>query len=136
MCECSYIVGMVSFKISMGFFYHKLMNKRWQQRTVIGIVTVSVLIGIGYLLYTVFQCGVPGKGDSFWLKKVTDQCVTERSNITFGYIQSLINAFTDIALCAMPIPMVWKANLSRREKIVVSSILLLAATYFTLSTNS
>jgi hypothetical protein len=120
---------MMTFKISLAFFFYRILQDRWQLILLLSIVSVSFLVGVMYFFITVFQCGVPGHGGSFWLKKITGRCLGRAVDIGTSYPHAIINALTDVILCAMPIHMVWKARLSRREKMIVSGILVLAAVY-------
>jgi hypothetical protein len=135
-CECFQVLGTITFKISLGYFFYRIVNERWQRKALIGIVSISVLFGIAYFLFAVFQCGAPWKGETFWVKKITYRCASEAVIIGMGYPQSIINALTDIALCAMPIPMVWRAKFGRKDKIIVSGIMILAAAYLSFYSHS
>jgi rhodopsin domain-containing protein len=102
------------------------MVERWQKRTVYVLVALSTLMGTGYFLFAVFQCGVPGEGKAFWQKKIGGQCDKQQDNSGVGYAHAILNAVTDILLAAIPIPMIRKSLIKPKEKRIVYFILVLA----------
>lgn len=118
---------MISLKISLALFYSRILREKWQRTTANGIAILCATFGFAYFWYTVFQCGVPGQGETFWIKTITHECVNRASILGFGYTHAIISAGTDIALSIMPIPMIRKSNMPSKEKIIISVILLLAA---------
>ena len=119
---------MVSLKISLALFFSRILNERWQRRALITIMAITLPIGFGYWLFSIFQCGIPNKGMTFWEKKLSGMCVSDTAAIGFGYVNALVNAITDISLCCLPIPTIWKTRLSRKEKFIVLGIFVLATT--------
>jgi hypothetical protein len=114
-------------KLSLAFFFFRLMIDKWQRRVVYAVAVLSIVFGFAYFCLAVFQCGIPGKGGPFWYKKLTNQCVREGPIDSFGYTHAAISAGTDFILSAMPILMVRNSNLRFREKAIVCLILILAA---------
>lgn len=124
--ESVYLLGMVTLKISLGLFFYRLLSTRKQRQILMGVVTLSTVMGISYFFWGLFQCGTPGVGDTFWFKRLTNRCKHEPQGAIWGYIHSGINTITDIILSTLPIPLVWKAKINKKDKIVVSAILILA----------
>jgi hypothetical protein len=56
-------------------------------------------------------------------------CLPQAHLLGPAYAHGVVNALTDIILCALPIPLIWRARISRREKIVVTTILGFAGMY-------
>jgi hypothetical protein len=126
MIEVFYVWTMIMLKISLALFFFRLMKDKRERRILWIVVGASSVFGFAYFWFAVFQCGVPGKGKEFWYKKITEQCVSNVSALAMAYTHALIQAGTDILLVSLPIPMVRKAKINRREKNVVIGILLLA----------
>jgi hypothetical protein len=116
-------------KLSLAFFFYRLLKEKWQQRVVYVIAALCIVFGFAYFCFAVFQCGVPGKDGTFWIKKATQQCVGKSSILGFGFSHATLSAGTDIILSALPVPRVRKAKISAREKLIVYGILVLAAMY-------
>jgi hypothetical protein len=127
MVEVFYIWTMIALKISLALFFFRLMKDKRERRILWVVVGASTIFGFAYFWFAVFQCGVPGKGLQFWYKKITQQCVSNKSAFGMAYAHALLQAGTDIILVSLPIPMVRKAKINRREKYIVIAILLLAA---------
>jgi hypothetical protein len=125
--EALYVWTMICFKISLALFFLRILIERWQHRVVYAVVTLSTLVGVGYFWYAIFECGVPN--DDYWEKLITHQCkgATDKLILGIGDLHAAVNAFTDIVLISLPIPVIIRAKLALREKIVVTGILLLAA---------
>jgi hypothetical protein len=104
------------------------MVEKWQKSIVYVLATVMTLFGTGYFFFAVFQCGVPGEGGEFWQKKIEGKCTTRSSILGVGYSHAVLTAITDFTLAVLPVPLVWKAKISPREKVIVAGILLLATT--------
>jgi len=124
--ESFYIIGMITLKISLSIWFARFMQRPWQRFVIIFMLVLTILIGLTYFFFEIFQCGDPNKGESWWLKKLTDKCVSTRGNLGIGYTHSLLNALTDVVLVLLPTPMIWHAKLSLREKLIIFSILFLA----------
>ena len=127
MTEVFYVWTMMVLKLSLAFFFFRLVIDKWQQRVVYAIAVLCIVFGFAYFCLAVFQCGIPGKGGPFWYKKITNQCVSQAPIVGFGYTHAAISAGTDFILSAMPILMVRNSKLSLREKAIVCVILILAA---------
>lgn len=124
--DCVYIVAMVTLKISLGFFICRILPTQRQYHILWGTVAISTLMGIAYFFFALFQCGIPGVGDSFWLKRVSNRCIHARPGEVFGYTHAVVNTLTDLILSSLIIPLVWKAKINRKDKYVVSSIFVFA----------
>lgn len=126
MTEVFYVWAMMMLKLSLAFFFFRLLVARWQKRVVCAITVLCIVFGFAYFCFAVFQCGVPAKGGPFWYKKITNQCVRQGPIDGFAYAHAAISAGTDFILSAMPILIVRKSKLSPREKATVCGILIIA----------
>jgi len=84
------------------------------------VTCAEVLPGI---FVTIFQCRpVQGAWD-FTLEPV---CV---DYVTYLYASSAVNVATDLLLCALPIPHIWRLNMPKRQRIVLCVLLAGGARY-------
>jgi hypothetical protein len=114
------------FKISLGLFFLRILVKKWQRRTVYGAVVIASFVSFCYFWFAIFQCGVPN--DSFWEKIISHQCPGDRKSVMLGvsYTHATITALTDLTLAFLPVPILIKLRIPFKEKVVVSSIMLMA----------
>lgn len=125
--EVLYVVTMISLKISLGIFFLRILVERVYRKLVWGTLCLTTFVGTGYMFFAIFQCGVPN-GKTFWNKKLAGQCVSVPGCLAFGYIHAIIGACTDLFLSVLPIPVVLKAKITKREKLIIVGILALATT--------
>ena len=105
----------------------------WQRATVFGLMVLSTLVGSAYCFFLIFQCGNPGTGSPFWEKRLSGQCVSDRSMISFSYTHGILNAITDLAFAIIPIAAIQNAQISRRQKVIICSVLGLGITFVVIS---
>jgi hypothetical protein len=123
---------MIFSKISLGLFFLRILVERWQKRILYGIIGLSTAVGIGYFFYAVFACGNPDSGERYWERKIAHQCTGGSLALVdgIGFTHGIVMALTDITLASLPIPVIRRSKMARREKMVIYGILVLAALYF------
>jgi hypothetical protein len=96
------------FSISKGFRYSS-------------IVVAAIVVGwmISVTIVQIFTCN-PVAGA--WLQTITKKCINQNA---FYYGNAISNLITDVILLVMPLPMIWKLNMSMRKKINVSLLFIL-----------
>jgi hypothetical protein len=126
--ESFYVLTMLVLKISLALFFLRIMVKPWQQRVVYITITVSSLVSIGYFFFAVFQCGyTSGSAWVFFVRKLTDQCVTPTQIIAVSYTHAGVTTLTDIIFAVLPLFMLRGSRIAARERWIVSFILVLGA---------
>ncbi len=121
---------MIFLKIALGIFFLRILVERWQRWMVYNVVTLAGLFGFGYFAFTIFQCGVPSStdGSRFWEKEIDGKCLSKPSTVLgLAYAHAIITALSDVCMALLPISVLKKARIKRREKIIVWSILLLGS---------
>ncbi|KAI7480633.1 hypothetical protein D0860_06989 [Hortaea werneckii] len=103
-----------------------LMNKRifiqkWFQNLCWCALVVNGCWGLGNILGTIFQClPIP----SMWGQVPAERCF----NMTGLWISIVTwDVSTDVFVLGMAIPMVWRLNLKRRDKIMLTGVFMLGA---------
>ncbi|TLD37179.1 hypothetical protein E2P81_ATG03991 [Venturia nashicola] len=124
--EVFYVLTMLVLKISLGLFLLRIMVKRWQQQVVYVAMTTSTLMSTGYFFFACFQCGYThGDAWTFFLRKLSNQCVTPEQIIVVSYTHAGITAATDLLFTALPLFMLRGSKVMGRERVIVSLILVL-----------
>ncbi|KAF2125338.1 integral membrane protein [Dothidotthia symphoricarpi CBS 119687] len=125
-CEIFYTISTSILKISVGFFMLRITTSPihvWIIRT---IMIVSGIVGSGYTFLVLFQC----KPISFWWNLSPDAagyCLSTTLVTNFTYVVSALNSFADWTFGILPIFIVKDLQMKRRVKVVVASVIALAA---------
>jgi hypothetical protein len=117
---------MITLKISLGIFFFRVMVEPWQKYSVSVIVTTSTLIGIAYFFFAIFVCGFPVEAQLFWERRIEQTCASTATILGISYTHGVITAMTDLLLALLPLPMIKRATITRKEKIIVIVIFLIA----------
>jgi hypothetical protein len=127
--EVFYIITMITLKLSLGVFFLRIMVEPWQKRSVYVIVTISTLMGIAYFLFALFICGLPVDAHFYWVRRFEGGCASSSTILGISYSHAVVTALTDLLLALLPLPMVKKATITSKEKIVVMTIFTIATAY-------
>ncbi|OTA99907.1 hypothetical protein M426DRAFT_27043 [Hypoxylon sp. CI-4A] len=120
------VLSLVFTKISIVSFYRRIF--RGDKFTIITqALTGAICVwGVSFFFATLFECYPVGK---VWLS-LFGQPEHERycyNHLPMFYATAISNMIMDILILAIPLPMVWKLKMPRRQKIAVSGIFLLGA---------
>jgi hypothetical protein len=126
MSEVFYTLTMIALKLSLASFFLRIIVEQWQRRFVYVVAIICTSYGIGYFFFACFHCGIWGNGEAYWLKRIEGRCASNAAILGTGYTFAIITAVSDFTLAMLPIPLVWKAQIRPREKLIVSGILALA----------
>jgi hypothetical protein len=118
---------MVLLKVSLSIWFYRLMQHTWQRVVLIFLVVLTVALGTAYFFFELFQCGNPMSSTPWFFKKVDDSCIPNAPALGVGYSHAVINAVTDVIICALPLPTIWRAKLNTKERVMISGIILLAS---------
>lgn len=89
-------------------------NMRWLYLGALGFIILwGINQGIGVFLFCIPL-------QSFWDPHVKGQCFLSRP--TMWYVSGIVHIVTDFAIIVMPLPIVWKLQLPRSQKIYLTGI--------------
>ena len=100
------------FTISQGF-----------TRALIGVGIIVLGWMISVTTVQIFTC-TPIEGA--WNHAVAERCIHQKK---FYYGNAIANVITDMIMLLMPVPTVWRLNLSTRKKINVTAVFMLGGLY-------
>ncbi|KAF4548240.1 Hypothetical protein D9617_30g011450 [Elsinoe fawcettii] len=120
----TYLVDQVFIKIALGYFFLRVVNPGWQKWTIKGAVIVYVLYSSVFTVVVLFSCGLPTP-EHF----ASGKCIDWNTQLgPMNYVGASLNAIVDWILTLVPIYVVFKVNMSRKEKISVSILMMLGLT--------
>lgn len=120
--SCTYLPSLLGYKMSILFLYLRLFkvdqNFRYCTWTV-------MFITLGYLFSNfwtqIFGCQPVAK---YWKPDIPGHCIL---TIKADYGYGSLNFITDLLIFILPLPMVWRLQLSRRDKFGLSIIFMIGS---------
>jgi hypothetical protein len=125
-CEVFYTISTSILKIAVGFFLLRITIIPFHVWIIRIIMAVSAIVGVAYTSLVIFQC----KPISFWWDLNPDHsgtCLSAALIMDFTYAVSALNSFADWTFGILPIFIVKDLQMKRRVKVVVASVIALAA---------
>lgn len=125
-CEIFYTTSTSTLKIAVGFFFLRITTNKIHIWIIRFIMIVSAMVGTGYTFLVIFQC----KPISYWWDVrpgATGTCLPPSMVTNLTYAVSALNSFADWTFGILPIFIVKDLQMKRRVKVVVASIIALAA---------
>jgi hypothetical protein len=125
-CEVFYTISTSLLKIAVGFFLLRITIVKLHIWIIRAIMIISAFVGTAYTLLVLFQC----KPVSFWWDLNPEgegQCLSASLVVIFTYIVSGLNSFADWTFGLLPIFIVKDLQMKKRAKVIVSSVIGLAA---------
>ncbi|OAK93614.1 hypothetical protein IQ06DRAFT_236142 [Phaeosphaeriaceae sp. SRC1lsM3a] len=125
-CEVFYTMSTSLLKIAVGFFLLRITINPihiWIIRT---IMIITAFVGTTYTVLVLCQC----RPISFWWDLSPDakgECLSASLVVIFTYVVSALNSFADWTFGLLPIFIVKDLQMKKRAKVIVSSVIGLAA---------
>ncbi|KAH9882067.1 hypothetical protein J1614_001239 [Plenodomus biglobosus] len=112
-------------KISIGFFLLRLTDRTRWRPFLIGMLVFLAMFTIGSTFAIVFQCSPVAAGYDYTLRPPmgTAKCYNATIFKNVGVFNSSVNIATDLIFALIPIPMVWKLQVTVRTRIGLGIIL-------------
>ncbi|KAI9675382.1 MAG: hypothetical protein M1817_001286 [Caeruleum heppii] len=114
-----YICILPIIKISILLFYHRIFTPRYFQRILYGVELFMVLWVVSGFIVGIFQCVPVHK---FWNLEAPGYCINKPR---YYMIEGIINIFTDFVILLLPMPLVWKLHITKKQKIALVGVFLL-----------
>ena len=125
-CEVFYTITTSIFKIAIGLFLLRITIVPVHIWIIRAIKAIAAVVGVAYTSLVIFQC----KPISYWWDldpTHTGTCLSASLVQDFTYVVSALNSFADWAFGLLPIFIVKDLQMKRRVKVIISTIIGLAA---------
>jgi len=119
---------MIVLKISLAIFFLRIMVEKWQKRTIYAATASSTLAGAIFFFFSIFQCGTAKNSYVFLLRSISGECATPGTIVGIAYFNAAVITLTDLIFAFLPIPMLYKLHMNKRERWTVGFILVLGTT--------
>ncbi|KAH7407070.1 hypothetical protein DE146DRAFT_418454 [Phaeosphaeria sp. MPI-PUGE-AT-0046c] len=123
--EATYVIAMMTLKISMGIFFARIVVKPWQLGLIYTNVGVNIFSSAAAFFYVLFRCGPDI--DHYVEQQLLHRCTPRTLDRFMAYQQATVTTVTDLVFFTLPMFILWNANMCRRDKVSVGFVLSLAA---------
>ena len=117
--SCLYLIALLGYKFAILLLYLRIFNVN---KTFKYFTWATMFLVFGYLfsnfLTLIFGCTPV---DKYWNPAFTGHCI---ETIQADYAYGSLNFITDLIMFILPLPMIWRLQLSRRQKLGISIILM------------
>lgn len=111
-----YDIALVTVKLGILAFYHRVFVHHVFRRIVLATAAVILAWGIGITVTLLLACRpLP----AYWDASVAGKCL---KMVTFTYFTNISNLITDVWIFLLPIPMIWHLQLQTKKKLMLSLI--------------
>ncbi|KAG5781566.1 hypothetical protein H9Q73_004759 [Fusarium xylarioides] len=121
--KCTYIAaffykeGLFWAKMTFLLLYYKIVTLSYWRSAYLGAIMVVVLWNICQILIFFLQCAPL---EAVWNRNLRMKCVTNR--LELAYVCAGINILTDLVVAILPLPVIWRLNLRRSQKVALSVV--------------
>ncbi|CAK7218710.1 hypothetical protein SBRCBS47491_003601 [Sporothrix bragantina] len=98
----------------------RLCNNRWYTIALWFIIGLTIAYELVAFLFFFVNCK-PVSGN--WDTSVNATCAELHTIVVFGLVNTSCNIFTDVALAAIPIPIIWGLNMKRTTRLYLIGVL-------------
>lgn len=118
-----YNLTLALVKLTFLFQYYRVLSVHKMKRVIFILGTIIMLWAVSQLLVTVFTCSPVQK---FWQTDLPGTCVP---NLPFWYLNAAGNIVSDLAIFIMPLPVLNRLQLRKKQKYFLMAIFSLGFLY-------
>lgn len=107
---CLYVMAITFIKISVLLLYRRLFPPCWFQYALITTAIALSIYCISFIAITIAQCTPI---NSFWKPNVEGKCI---NYAVLSLAGGIINVMTDLVILTLPMPLLWRLKVSKKEK--------------------
>ncbi|KAI9822793.1 MAG: hypothetical protein M1832_003026 [Thelocarpon impressellum] len=116
-----YMIDYPLIKLSILFLYHRVFVVPEYLKIIKFWIVFVFLFQVSFVLVAIFPCQPI---HAFWDFSKPSKCV---SQVPMYIANSALNIFTDVVILVLPMPIIWKLQVSRRQKSVLCLIFVLGS---------
>ncbi|GAB7346857.1 hypothetical protein MBLNU459_g1941t1 [Dothideomycetes sp. NU459] len=121
----SYVITTIFLKISLAFFFLRIIIDRRQRMVIYVALVAYTLYGLAYFGIAVFACGNP---KNFLLGQIQGTCISLKNvTIPASYAQTALNGLTDWIYAILPLMTLWKLKMPKVTKLWACGLVALGA---------
>ena len=105
-----------TIKISFLLFYRRVFVIKWFLHVTVGIGALVVVWCLSVTFSVIFECQPVG---SYWQPKLQQHCIDSQK---FYWANGISNLLLDVIILCLPVPMIWKLQMSTKRKISLTLV--------------
>ncbi|CAK7205539.1 hypothetical protein SEUCBS139899_008316 [Sporothrix eucalyptigena] len=113
-------VGTMFIKLAIAANLLRLCSNRWYTIALWFIIALTIAYELVAFLFFFLNCK-PVSGN--WDTSVNAKCASLNTIVIFGLVNTSCNIVTDVALAAIPIPIIWGLNMKRTTRLYLIGVL-------------
>ncbi|CAK7230180.1 hypothetical protein SCUCBS95973_007485 [Sporothrix curviconia] len=114
------VLATLFMKLSIATNLLRLCNNRWYTIALWFIIGLTIAYELVAFLFFFVNCK-PVSGN--WDTSVGATCADLHTIVVFGLVNTSCNIFTDVALAAIPIPIIWGLNMKKTTRLYLIGVL-------------
>ncbi|KAI4722978.1 hypothetical protein E4T48_00762 [Aureobasidium sp. EXF-10727] len=104
-----YVFSLIFLKLSLAFFYLRIIVQQWQKVVIYVTVMVMSMYGFAYAFTYMFRCGADVNHQI--LLRAQGRCIPDHTLLIMTYIFGSIDTSTDFIYAFLPIYVLWNSNM-------------------------
>ena len=112
--ECFYAAALLCTKLSIIYLYNRIFPLPWFKLALHIIAAFATALAVAAVFTTIFQC-VPIS--SQWDPELSGHCMNYGRSIQILGVMSIV---IDFILLVLPIPLVWRIQISKTNKLLIT----------------
>ncbi|CAD0092324.1 unnamed protein product [Aureobasidium vineae] len=116
-----YVLSLVFLKLSLAFFYVRIVIQRWQKVVIYITVATMTMYGLTYAFTYLFRCGADINHQL--IHRAEGRCIPDHTLLIMTYIFGSVDTFTDFVYALLPIYVLWNSNMPLGMKFTAGFLL-------------
>ncbi|THW51720.1 hypothetical protein D6D22_00638 [Aureobasidium pullulans] len=116
-----YVFSVVFLKISLAFFYLRIVIQRWQRVVIYMTATTMTLYGLAYSFTYLFRCGSDVNHQLVY--RAAGKCIPDHTLLIMTYVLGILDTLTDFVYAFLPIYVLWNSNMPLGMKFTAGFLL-------------
>jgi hypothetical protein len=116
-----YVFALIFLKLSLAFFYLRIIIQRWQKWVVYMTAAVFSLYGLTYAFIYLFRCG--SNINHQLVNRAAGKCIPDDTLFVMTYVFGGVDTLTDFIYAFLPIYVLWNSNMPLGTKLTAGFLL-------------
>jgi hypothetical protein len=116
-----YVFALIFLKVSLAFFYLRIVIQRWQKWVIYMTVTSFSLYGLTYAFIYLFRCG--SNINNQLIYRAEGKCIPDNTLLILTYVFGAVDTLTDFIYAFLPVYVLWNSNMPLGTKFTAGFLL-------------